>query len=978
MFRARTLARPHLQWTAVLFVVVLFAFGPANPAVAQTTNGVIAGIVSDAQGGVLPGVTLTVRNTETGLTRTVVTEGDGRYRAGGLPPGRYELQAELQGFGSVQVTDIVLQVGAELLRNVTLQLQGVSESVSVTAEAPLIATSKVEVSGVITQEQMAMLPLATRQPMDLALLMPGTNQDAVRARKANSNIGAGAFTNGSALLVDGVWNKEGNTGEPRQDFPQAAIREFKVFVSQSPAQYGWTAGGAVSFATKSGTNLFTGEAFEYFRHKNLNSQDAFEKRAGGPEADFSRHQLGGAFGGPVIQDRVHFFTAAERTKSNLNKSVVVQLPQLYGHFSGTFPSPEYNNMVFTRGDVQATQSQTVFARYAWQDSDFTCEGCSSSSPQPFFGAGGIQQKRYSLVGAHTWVLSSRVLNEVRGQWTNYHFRQHPAGVRPAEDLFDNSTKRTAPLTAAYNFPSLSWGTSANFYTTQLSRQFRDDLTITTGRHTWKFGAGAQSLSIHGDNRISLGTWTFNRDQFFDPERLSSFVPIPGTVTQFASGALLPLPVYNPNVMWDGYVEDEWRALSNLTLQLGLRYELQAKVFNQGLDLNDKNIFPTSGTATDLRATGIDFTKRGDKDNFGPRVGAAWDVRSDGRSVVRAGYGVYYNPMNIQLKAPELENYRRPTATIANPAYPDPYGGRTPLSFVSTAPQNILTNANDLENLESRAYTVGLSQELTAGLAIHLDGVYNEMTKVPMAVDINPRSGGATGVRSLPQFGRILQNQAVGYSDYCALLARLEKRFDNRYMYMLSYTLMDTRGIVNNSGTQSTITDAAHFEYDLGPNNNDRRHTLVASGVVLLPYDINLSGVFSARSTMPFSATAGADLNGDANVTDFVPGTTRNVFNRGKDAEMLAAVNAWRATRGLAVLPASQIATNEFYSVDLRVTKAFVLSDRQRVEVIGQVFNLMNRTNLLPAWNINALSNVFGTSTSASNMRQAEVAVRYAW
>jgi carboxypeptidase family protein len=976
MFRAGTLVRRCVQFAALVFLAALLGFGPATLAGAQTTNGVIAGIVSDAQGGVLPGVTLTLRNSETGLTRTAVTEADGRYRLGGLPLGRYEARAELQGFGTVDVTDITITIGTEVLRNITMQLQGVQESVTVTGQSPIVETTRTDVSGVITQEQMQMLPLASRQPMDLALLMPGTNQDAVRARKANSNIGAGAFTNGSALLVDGVWNKEGNTGEPRQDFPQAAIREFKVFVSQSPAEYGWTAGGAVSFATKSGTNLFTGEAFEYFRHKHLNSQDAFEKASGAAEPDFSRHQLGGALGGPVIRDRVHFFAAAERTKNNLYKSVVVQLPQLYGHFNGTFPSPEYNNMVFTRGDVQVTQAQTVFARYAWQDSDFTCEGCSTSSPQPFFGAGGIQQKRYSLVGAHTWVLSSRMLNEVRGQWTNYHFRQHPAGVRPVEDLFDNSTERTAPLTPVYNFPSMSWGTSGNFYTTQLSRQLRSDMTISTGSHTWKFGAGGQSLSIHGDNRPSLGTWTFNRDQFFDPEQLSSFVPIPGSVTQFASGALLPLPVYNPNVMWDGYVEDEWRALSNLTLHLGLRYELQAKVFNQGLDINDTNIFPTTGTPTQLPY--VDFTRRGDRDNFGPRVSAAWDVRNNGQSVVRAGYGIYYNPMNIQLKAAELENFRRPTATIANPSYPDPYGGRTPLSFVSTAPQNISINANDLENLESRAYTVGLSQELTSTMAIHLDGVHNQMTKVPMAVDINPRSGGATGARPLPQFGRILQNQSIGWADYTALLARLEKRFDNRYMYMISYTLMTTDGIVNNSGTQSTVTDAAHVEYDLGPNNSDRRHTLVASGAVLLPYDVNLSGVITTRSTMPFSATAGIDLNGDANVTDFVPGTTRNVFNRGTDTEMLAAVNAWRATRGLVALPASQIDANGYFSVDMRVTKAFALTDRRRVELIAQVFNLLNRTNLLPAWNTNALSTVFGTTTSASNMRQAEVAVRFAW
>ena len=174
--------------------------------------------------------------------------------------------------------------------------------------------------------------------MDLALLMPGTSQDAVRARKANSNIGAGAFTNGSALLVDGVWNKEGNTGEPRQDFPQSAIQEFKVLLSQSSAEYGWTAGGAVSMATKSGTNQVHGEAFEFLRNKTLNAQDPFAKKAGQPKPDFRRHQYGGAVGGPIIQNRVHFFMAAEANETKIYKNVVVNNPQFYGNLNGVFSS----------------------------------------------------------------------------------------------------------------------------------------------------------------------------------------------------------------------------------------------------------------------------------------------------------------------------------------------------------------------------------------------------------------------------------------------------------------------------------------------------------------------------------------------------------------------------------------------------------------------------------------------------------------
>ena len=959
---------------ALIFAVI----AAAAPAVAQTTNGVISGIVSDAQGGVLPGVTVTGRNIETGITRSVVTESSGLYRLAALPPGRYEIKAELQGFGTANVPDMTLTTGTEITRNITMQVQGLSESVTVTGEAPIVEVTKSEVSGVITQDQMQNLPLATRQPMDLALLMPGTSQDAVRARKANSNIGAGAFTNGSALLVDGVWNKEGNTGEPRQDFPQSAIQEFKVYLSQSPAEFGWTAGGAVSMATKSGTNQLHGEAFEFYRNKSLNTIDPFIKAAGQAKPDFSRHQFGGAVGGPIIKDKLHFFQAAERLKNNLYDNVIVKLPLLYPNLSGVFPSPEYNNMSFTRGDWQIDQKQNLFVRYAWQVSDFTCEGCAASSSSPWFsGGGGIKQHRYSFAGAHTWVLTPKVLNEVHGQWTNYLFRAHVPGVVPLKPLLTEDPRRTANLTQIFNFPSLSWGANTNQYGDLDSRQLRDDLSITTGRHVWKFGAGAQSLPIRQSIRKSNGTWTFNQDQAFTPSNLAAFVPVPGSVTLFTA-ALRNVYLVAPSVLWDTYVEDEWKPAAGLTLNLGLRYEYQAKVFDQGRDLNDKNIFPTTGTPTSL-APLVDFSHRGDKNNVGPRVGLAWDLKNDGRTVVRAGYGLYYNVMNTQTELSEIQNYRQLNATIANPPYPDPYNGQDPFTFVATTPQNIAVEANDLENLQSAAYTGGISRQLGAALAIHADGVYNKMTKVPMAIDINPRSGGTAGPRPLPQFGRVLQTQSIGWANYKALLLRLEKRLEHNYMYTVSYTLASTEGNVSSSSFLSTVTDSAHIEYDNGPNNSDRRHALVASGSVLLPYEVTLGAVFTARSTMPFSATAGVDLNGDANVTDYVPGTTRNMFNRGKDEAALAAVNAYRASRNMAPIALSQINTNEFYGLDVRASKSVRLTQNRRVELIAQVFNVLNRTNLTPGavgWQTSALSQVFGTLSSALNKRQAELAVRF--
>jgi hypothetical protein len=969
--RQRLFSAGWENWLAIMLFAL--ALGVPTPATAQTTNGVISGIVSDAQGAVLPGVTLTLRNTETGLTRTLVTETDGIYRAGGLPPGRYSIRAELQGFGTVEVADVTVAVGTEVVRNLTMQVQGVQESVTVTAQAPAIDTTMTAVAGVITQEQMQTLPAPSRQPMTLALLFPGTNADAVRPRKANANIGAGAFTMGSALLVDGVWNKEGNTGEPRQDFPQAAIREFKVYVSQSPAEYGWTAGGVVSFATKSGTNLFTGEAFEYFRDKSLNAMTKFEKESGAPKPDYRRHQFGMALGGPVLQDRLHFFTAAEGTRETKFLTVSTGRPDLYGSLEGTFEEPEYNAMVFGRGDAQINSAQTLFARYAWQNSDFDCEACGGRNAA--FSDTGIQQKRYSLLPAHTWVVSSRILNEVRGQWTNYHFRQHPPGVAPQEKLYDDSVARTSPLTQVYNFPSLSWGSNGNFYTTHRSREIRDDLTISLGRHTWKAGGDFQSLSFEGDNRPAIGTWTFRTDQPFDPTNLAAFAPTPGSVQQFTAN-LLKLPRYSPNAMWSVYGQDEWRPVSNLTLTLGLRYDRQIRVFNETLDFNNPKDFPTTGTNLELPF--VDLDSRGDKNNWGPRAGLAWDL-NEGRSVIRAGYGIYYNPNNIQIAGQEVNSLQQASVVIANPSYPDPYGGQDPFRFVSAAPQNITILANDLENLESHAYTVGLSQELWPSVAIHVDGVYTRMTKVPTAVDINRRLGDVpTAPRTRTQFQRINQIQSIGEVDYKALLVRLEKQLDQRYMYRVSYTLADSYGNLPGGATTFTMTQAEAPQLDEGPSSSDRRHAIAVSGSVLLPADITLSGVFSYRSTMPFSATAGVDLNGDANITDYVPGTTRSAFNRGDNEALMAQVNAWRASRGLAALPVSQIDTNEYASLDMRVSKSFQVRGRQTVELMAQVFNLLGRDNLQPTWFGNALSNTFGRIQQALNRQQAELVVRFAF
>src|SRR5438132_1629936 len=256
-------------------LLVLLAFVFAGSAAAQNTSGAIAGTITDTQGGVLPGVTLTVSNSDTGVARSATTEADGRYRFAGLPPGRYELHAELQGFATVEVKDIVLTIGLEYPKDIAMGVQTLQESVTVTGEEPVVETTRTEVGAVVTQEQISILPVQDRSVVNLTLLVPATGQDTARVKRPNASVGAAIGTASTNFLVDGVPNVTAKTAEPRSDIPQAGVREFAVHTSQQPAQYGWRPGGTVSIVTKSGTNSFTGEAFEVYRNGCGGAASAF-------------------------------------------------------------------------------------------------------------------------------------------------------------------------------------------------------------------------------------------------------------------------------------------------------------------------------------------------------------------------------------------------------------------------------------------------------------------------------------------------------------------------------------------------------------------------------------------------------------------------------------------------------------------------------------------------------------------------------
>ena len=263
---------------------------------------------------------------------------------------------------------------------------------------------------------------------------------------------------------------------------------------------------------------------------------------------------------------------------------------------------------------------------------------------------------------------------------------------------------------------------------------------------------------------------------------------------------------------------------HLTLNVGLRYDNQYTSFNNQLDL----------TPVPRLKELIDPTSRHDNNNVGPRAGFAWDMRNNGRSVLRGASGIAYQYVMALGMAPEVTALRLTSIVINNPSYPDPYGGRTPESFASTAPPNVSIVDDETKNARARSFTLGYSQELKANLALHVDGDVSNVDGVTMTNNINTLDS-ATGLRPWPTWGRIIQLEATGEHKYRALYVRLEKRYSDRHQYLLSYTLAKANNF--GGGTQPQFTDFHNPGLDWGPGSADRRQALVGSGSVLLRYGI---------------------------------------------------------------------------------------------------------------------------------------------
>jgi hypothetical protein len=953
----------------------------ASSAFAQ--NAQIVGTVKDSSGGVIPGATVTAKNTDNGFTRSAVTETGGDFRLPALPPGPYTVSTELSGFNTETRPDIILVIDQTAIINFTLKPATVSETVTVTGESPIVDVTKSDVSTEVSSRQIQDLPVASRRWVDLAMLTPGTSQDNIRGQfyRGNVNIGGGTDYYSNAFVVDGVNNTWAEMGEPRQNFAMDAIQEFKVSTSGYKAEYGLATGGVLSVVTKSGTNLFRGSGLLFLRDKSITAEEYFQEQndvvkglpQGTSKPDYRRYQYGGTFGGPIVQDKTHFFFAYERTDED--QFFTVNANNLWPQYEGVVQSQQYRWTYNGRVDHRLSDSQNLFFRWGAENEYrpvVTAGGRTSASASFDFAV-----PRQSAVIGHSTVINDRSLNDFRFQ---YAFSKYE--VAPPYSHLDAApgdfASRLPYCTPVYTYPSITIGGCGNAQMGPEHRwQLKDDYSYLMrgfgGQHQWKMGFDFSNIPFEGDLTNSPpGSWTFPKDAPYNAADPSTYP------TQYTQS--LPTYANIPTKTVAGYLQDDFQVAPGFVVNLGLRYDRQIGSYNENLpDLLSKiqttlgrnGSFPLDPSVVQPAAT------RGDRNNFGPRAGFAWDPANNGVMNVHAAWGMFYDNMRTLQNFNELTWPQAQTIVINRPAFPDPLQGKSRDAFLSTAPPNITVEDNKTVSPYAHQVNAGMSRSITNTLAVTADVSLVYRYSDRDTVDLNLPDP-VTRVRTFPQFGRVTFWQSTHDNQYKALLLKVDKRMSRNAQFLVSYTLSKADDI----GFTNALGDRYGYFKISQPSAADRRHRLVTSGIFRVPGDAQVSVIGDFRSSLPLGPSSSLDLNNDGYTGDLPAGVIPSSGCRDLD---LNALNAFRTARGLTAV--SQVDCPTFANVDVRLSKFFQISGSRRVEFIAQLFNVFNRANFNVAQSSITLGNdptgrpLFGQPNSlAPNInapsRQAEFAVRF--
>lgn len=931
---------PELR-RAVLWFSLVCLFIVPNPARAQQTltSATVTGTVYDPTDAVVVGATIGLRNQDTNQTFDTVSDGRGRYRLPYVPVGPYHLTVSAQGF-AVGRLNLTLGVGQAIEVPLKLTAGAAAESVSVTAEAPVVEAGRTQVADTITPREVDSLPLNGRNYLDLALLAPNVSRTNTRSNERFAETSAvpgtgisvaGQRNIGNTFIVDGLSANDDAADLAGTYYSEEVIREFQVITSGGRAEFGRASAGVINIVTQSGTNQARGRAYGFFRNDLLDAKNPLATQ----EDPLSQSQAGITVGGPIARDRTFWFANVEHTDQNktgimtvseANAAAINRVldqtafrgPQIA---TGDFPTGYRTLNLFGRVDYQVSSTSRLQLRYGFYD-------VASDNARGVGGLNtvsrGTRLDNADHTAAASWLasLGPRAMNEVRVQYT------HSRLGAPGNDLVGPAVG----ISGVANFgASSSSPTGRDLDVLQLA----DTYTLQRGSHLLKVGADVLL------NRVSIlfpgalpGSYTFSNLANFDR----------GIYTQFQQAFGDPqLDQFNPNAGF--FVQDEWRPMSGVTVNAGLRYDLQWLEEPMQLDAN----------------------------NVSPRLGVAW-APGDQQTVVRASAGVYYDRVPLRATSNALQrdgiNYKVAVLSFGQagfPAFP---------AVMPSFPSNLLTaiTTMDREIQNGRSEQLGLQVERAVGRHLSTTVGYSYLRghQIIMSRNINvptltAAQAAALGIPNLgrpnPDYGNISNYESIGDSWFNGFTVSAGTRNSGWGSARVSYTLSnseDTSGNAFFSSPQGANDIAA----EKGPSDQDQRHRLVVSGTIGGPGamagaartleralgGVQLGYVVSYATGVPFNIVTGNDRNNDTNANDRPIGVGRNSGRQ-----------------------------DAVSTVDLRLSRGFSIGT-QRLDVMLEAFNVLNHVNIL------ALNNTYGTGvvpnatfgqpTLAGDPRQMQVGMRW--
>lgn len=678
----------HIKFKLLLLAAALLTLAARTtlPVMAQNPTGSIRGTVTDQQGAVIQNATVTVTNKATGDSRKVNAGSDGIYAVENLLPGAYDVKIEAQGFATQNITSVVVQTGSTTSGDASMRAGGKEEVVDVVAEAPIIDKQNFKIDGVITRQKIDALPLNGRNFLQLALLEPGVGVSVSNPGNANSlfNVSIGGADSAlTRITVDGGSVLDPVTGGAAQNFSTESIQEFQISTFSFDLSTGVTSVGAVNIVSRTGTNAFHGNGFIFFRDHALAAVPTFFRPTAAFDPYFRRYQDGGSFGGPIKKDRAFFFANFEKLNQKSAVSAFVTGAPVLSLFNNTFTSPYTGYLLNVRGDFKVSDKNNLFTRFSRDNNDAFAPNGSGSGIMPSNWRAN-KNRDNNIQGGLTTVFTQNLVNDVR---FNYQRINNTSDLPSDTDCPPNNIAciGTRGVQVQVNNSNLVIGNETNAPQNRILDRYqtRDDMNWQKGSHRIRYGA-------EWEHNYGKGSW-----DFFDPALIVLHDPRDVEATNFglaaavdgaiAAGQLpaalgpvikanlnIPLPAsvrtgsgvrptladllqlpfiagvagvgdkiqppsFHQSIARQGnryrfYGQDSWLVKPGFTLSYGASYQYETNLGNHDLD------HPAL-----LKALIGDLGRsKKDKNNIAPSAGFAWDVRNDGKTVIRGGAGIYYD------------------------------------------------------------------------------------------------------------------------------------------------------------------------------------------------------------------------------------------------------------------------------------------------------------------------------------------------